>query len=74
MPEEVSLAIKLEQKEEMKSLKFRKVEPKFRYLKIKGKDKRETKHLIRLFKENNPKLVNEDGSLGLPYPKKDQII
>lgn len=72
MPERVEKAIRNELKEEMKTITFRAVEPKFKYVLIKGLDKRETKSLLKRFKENNPRLVNPDGSIGLPYPKKDQ--
>ncbi len=47
----------------------RKVPPKLKYIIIKGKDRREKRQLLSLFKRHNPALVNEDGSLGLPYPK-----
>lgn len=73
MPKGVEEEIKREQKEEMKKYTFRKVEPKLKYILIKGKNKRETKQLNNLFKEHNPKLMNNDGSIGLPYPKRKHV-
>ncbi len=49
--------------------------PKHKYVYIKGRNKRETKNLYRVFKENNPQLIYSIGNkekLGLPYPSPDQ--
>ena len=49
--------------------------PKHKYVYIKGRNKRETKHLYRVFKEHNPQLthlLNNKEKRGLPYPSPDQ--
>ncbi len=46
--------------------------PKYKWCYIKGKDKRETKNLKKKFAENNPELVQSDGSLGRSYPREEQ--
>ncbi|MBL7663512.1 MAG: hypothetical protein JNM93_00150 [Bacteriovoracaceae bacterium] len=73
IPSDIADMLKAQVKADMQTLTFRKVPPKLKYLIIKGVDKRETKHLLKLFREHNPKLVNADGSLGLPYPKNGRV-
>lgn len=63
MPAYISKEIKAEQKAHMARCKVRIVPAKHKYALIRGRDKRETKQLMKLFEELNPKLV------GLEYPK-----
>lgn len=60
MPEEIATKIKTLSKEYLKKCKKRKLIPKHKYAYILGKDKRETKHLRRLFESRNKTY---------PYPK-----
>lgn len=72
MPPHLVDLIKTEQKREARLLTFRKVPPKLKYAYIKGRSKKETKRLLNLFKQRNPDLVNDDGTLGYEYPSKEE--
>lgn len=63
IPEDVKLRIKTAIKNRKANSKIISVPRKHKYMYIQGKDKRETKYLTNLFKQNNPELV------GLSYPK-----
>lgn len=62
MPPELKDAIKEEEKKYRERCQSRDVMPKHKYAYIKGRDKRETRALMKRFREHNPKLVD------LPYP------
>lgn len=63
IPSDIVLRLKQARTQHKESCKKRKSPAKHKYALIKGFDKRETKRLIKIFREINPKLVN------LPYPK-----
>lgn len=63
IPDEVTQKLKAESQRHQESCERRAVPRKHKYLYILGKDKTETKRLIKLFNERSPSLVN------LSYPK-----
>ena len=63
MPEGLEERLRDEGKRRQAECERMKVPPKHKYAMIKGRDKRETKQLLQIFKQLNPKLVD------LAYPK-----
>lgn len=70
IPPETTIKLKELVKEYIASCFVRIPPKKHKYVMIKGRNKRETKQLLQLFAKNNPKLVQSNGKLGLPYPQK----
>jgi hypothetical protein len=71
MREDVALSLKTEVKNYIQKCEKRTPSKKLKWVYIRGKDKRETKHLLKIFKEVNPKLIQKDGKIGFPYPKEE---
>lgn len=72
IPENIEKKLRRKSKLYQESCIERDVLPKHKYLKLQGKDKRETKRLKKLFLKHNPKLnhIRKDGLLtGIEYPK-----
>jgi hypothetical protein len=73
IPEDVTKKIKEAVQKYKNSCKSKPSLRKHKYILIKGVNKREQKHLLGLFSQNNPKLKHENSGnearLGLPYPK-----
>lgn len=65
VPDEIERKLRLESKEYERRCLKRETPKKHKYLYIKGKDKRETKQLMKIFEKNNPKLV------GLKAPRRE---
>ena len=63
IPEDVAARLKQARKDHRARCQQRPSPSKHKYCYILGRDKRETRHLMREFKNNNPEKV------GLPYPK-----
>lgn len=72
IPKVTAEVLRFMSKEDQKSSLKRKVPQKYKYILIKGKDRRETKQLLNLFKEHNPKLIQNNGKLGLAYPSESE--
>jgi hypothetical protein len=68
MPVEIEQKLRQECKSYIEKCEKRVPALKAKWLYIKGRDKRETKQLIKKFKANNPKLIQPNGDLGFPYP------
>lgn len=62
IPPDIKTAVKHEESKYRESCESRTVPPKHKYCYIRGRTRKETKHLTRLFEDNNPTLVR------LKYP------
>jgi hypothetical protein len=69
MPNDIHLQLSKASADYRERCEKRQVARKHKYIYIKGKSKKETKALKQAFKINNPKLIQDNGKLGLAYPK-----
>jgi len=68
IPTEISKNLRDECKRYISSCVRRRPAKKLKWLYIKGRTTAETKYLQDAFKAKNPKMVQENGMLGFPYP------
>lgn len=71
VPSQIHMRLAQAARDYQATCKQRKVPPKHKYVYIKGRNKRETRDLIKSFESANPKLKRKGPNfrLGLPYPK-----